>query len=174
MEKARELVSDNHFAHGFDVKSLRGLSEFAYMQDLREEHGRKYSTYFEDVKQGYSFEAYLDQVTHSPCMYTLVKFRLGAHYLAIETGAWQGKPRVERYCTFCATGEIEDEVHLIYNCPAYDDLRSQFDFIFNSLGEQNLKSFLDWQDKYAIGKFLHLCFALRKRLVQSSKDNSST
>lgn len=69
-------------------------------QDLREEHGRKYCNYFGNVKLGYSYESYLDQIAQiTPYLYTLARFRLGAHNLAIERGAWRGKSRTERCCT---------------------------------------------------------------------------
>ncbi|GAQ89854.1 protein with reverse transcriptase domain [Klebsormidium nitens] len=54
MEKARELATDEQLEkRGLDVKMLRDFSEMAYMQDLREDHGTKYETYFEVVKEAY-------------------------------------------------------------------------------------------------------------------------
>ena len=64
MGKARELATDGQLEKQvFDVKELRDLSEIAYMQDLREESGTKYVQYFENVKEGYSFEPYLDNLS---------------------------------------------------------------------------------------------------------------
>ena len=44
----------------------------------------------------------------------IVKFRLGSHYLPIETGRWNGSSREERICTTCE--EVGDEKHVIYRC----------------------------------------------------------
>ena len=55
----------------------------------------------------------------------LTRWRLSNHNLAIETGRYT-RPyteRRDRVCTMCNT--VEDEGHVIYLCPRYDDLRAQ-------------------------------------------------
>ena len=49
-----------------------------------------------------------------PIVGGILKFRLGSHYLPIETGRWSGCPRHERLCDTC--NEVGDEDHLIYRC----------------------------------------------------------
>ena len=49
-----------------------------------------------------------------PMAIDIIRFRVGSHYLPIETGHWNRKPRHERLCTNC--GEIGDEEHAIYSC----------------------------------------------------------
>jgi len=44
----------------------------------------------------------------------IIRFRVGSHYLPIETGRWNRKQRHERLCVNC--GEIGDEEHAVYNC----------------------------------------------------------
>ena len=44
----------------------------------------------------------------------ITKFRLGSHYLPIETGRWSRKPRNERICLNC--GVLGDEEHVLYRC----------------------------------------------------------
>lgn len=45
--------------------------------------------------------------------------------------------------SLCATGEVEDELHFLYNCPAYGDLRRDFHSIFEDNKDlKDLKSFL--------------------------------
>ena len=48
----------------------------------------------------------------------ITKFRLGSHYLPIETGRWVRKPRDERLCPSCNV--LGDEHHLIYECIEID------------------------------------------------------
>ena len=53
----------------------------------------------------------------------LTRWRLSNHNLAIETGRYT-RPyteRRDRVCTMC--NFVEDERHVIYMCPRYDDLR---------------------------------------------------
>ena len=70
------------------------------------------------------FKMYVDinpDLTPSPFLHSvhpiasdIIKFRLGSHYLPIETGRWNRTPRIERLCTTC--GELGDEKHIIYHC----------------------------------------------------------
>ena len=47
-----------------------------------------------------------------PIAHVITKFRLGNHYLPIETGRWRSIPRQERLCAVC--GVIGDEKQAIY------------------------------------------------------------
>ena len=49
-----------------------------------------------------------------PMASDIIRFRVGSHYLPIETGRWNRKLRHERVCPNC--GEIGDEEHVIYRC----------------------------------------------------------
>ena len=45
----------------------------------------------------------------------IIRFRLGSHFLPIETGRWCRKPRNERICGTCKI--VGDEEHYVYHCP---------------------------------------------------------
>ena len=49
-----------------------------------------------------------------PIAIDIIRFRVGSHYLPIETGRWARKQRNERLCTTC--GVVGDEEHAIYDC----------------------------------------------------------
>ena len=76
----------------------------------------------------YKFKIYLDinpdlnpspflHIIH-PLVNDIVKFRLGSHYLPIETGRWNRTPRQERLCQNCNI--LGDERHAIYECSLID------------------------------------------------------
>ena len=48
----------------------------------------------------------------------IIKFRVGSHYLPIETGRWCRIPRNDRLCQHCKV--LGDEIHLLYNCSDID------------------------------------------------------
>jgi hypothetical protein len=50
------------------------------------------------------------------------KFRCGVAPLRIETGRFENLRIEERICCFC-NDFIEDETHVLLNCPFYDDFR---------------------------------------------------
>ena len=57
----------------------------------------------------------------------LTRWRLSNHSLKIETGRYTVPytERKDRLCTLC--GSLEDEQHVIFDCPRYDDLRRDND-----------------------------------------------
>jgi hypothetical protein len=59
----------------------------------------------------------------------LIRFRTGAHYLAIETGRWSNPPtpRSGRSCTKCTRGVVEDELHFLFECTASSDIRQKYE-----------------------------------------------
>ena len=61
----------------------------------------------------------------------MCRFRHGALQLRVSTGRWErseedGKKtldRGKRICELCNAGKVEDEVHFVYECNIYEDLR---------------------------------------------------
>ena len=53
-----------------------------------------------------------------PVASDMIKFRLGSHYLPVETGRWCGLEHGLRLCGSC--GEIGDEKHVLYRCLLID------------------------------------------------------
>ena len=66
-------------------------------------------------------------------IFALAQFFFGAHQLEIERGRFVGgkRPRSERVCRCCQTGEREDELHFLLECPAYEDLRIACGTVFS-------------------------------------------
>ena len=56
--------------------------------------------------------------------YLSISFELGCHPLRIVAGRWQGSPRLQRICDRCTTGALDDECHLVFECPAFEQLRA--------------------------------------------------
>ena len=42
---------------------------------------------------------------------------------AIVTGEWYNTEKQKQSCKHCSDGAIENEIHLLLNCPVYKDLR---------------------------------------------------
>ena len=61
----------------------------------------------------------------------LMRFRTGAHHLRVETGRWL-KPRLPRSLTeglskmHLAGSTVEDEYHVLFECPAYHRIRLKY------------------------------------------------
>ena len=80
----------------------------------------------EELEAGYpqGMPRYIRHTSGIPFTYVkqLMRFRTGAHHLAIETGRWARPklPRQHRVCSKCSCTVVEDEVHFLFECPAYD------------------------------------------------------
>ena len=61
------------------------------------------------------------------------KFRCGVAPIRIETGRYEGLDVNSRTCPLCKNG-IEDEKHVILQCPQYNDIRQQ---LFNKAATVN-------------------------------------
>ena len=56
----------------------------------------------------------------------LTRFRISAHRLEIESGSYKKQPVSDRICKFCKLDQIEDEIHFLCNCSAYNFERQTF------------------------------------------------
>lgn len=105
---------------------------------------------------------------------SLMRLRTGAHHLAIETGRWQGLNRDERLCTKCNGGVVEDELHVLFECPFYDDVRAKFsEPLFSQFGGPGgvasvmqhqwfrCAEFMEQEPRF-VARFVHECLQKRR------------
>ena len=94
----------------------------------------------------------------------LTRWRLSCFDLMIEKGRYMSLPREERICSFCDT--IEDEHHVIFNCRAYDSIRTQFiDLLKANTTIQQILNPRNKNTAEQIGKFLKMIEDERKLLL---------
>ena len=68
------------------------------------------------MKNNISYEHYLDDIKIPQHRHDLTKLRVSAHPLLIERGRYS-QNRIERhlrFCTYCDSGELDDEKHSCY------------------------------------------------------------
>ena len=102
----------------------------------------------------------------------LIRFRLGAHGLGVVRGAWDNTDRRNRICRCCRTGVIEDEVHMIFECSLYNNIRSRFRDLFSEWTihsdeimitiaiddpDNMMRVFFRQQNIYKVAKFIVAC-----------------
>ena len=127
-------------------------------------------------KSSYSAETYLSNITSFKRRQILTKFRISNHKLRIETGRYSKEKISERVCSFCACDSPEDELHLLFKCKLYGNIRNTFfSFIssnspkFISMSEgtrvQYLMSPQDFVLANSVARFLTDCVLLRDRSV---------
>ena len=73
------------------------------------------------------------------------KFRIGNHNLRIESGRFTipKTPEDLRICDHCSLNSVENEMHVLFHCNLYDDLRG---ILFTKINERLNKLFTNYND----------------------------
>ncbi len=79
-----------------------------------------------EIKLEFGTEKYLqlDLGRYDKCL--LSQFRYGILPLEIETGRYKNLTREQRLCTLCNDGSVEDQIHFVFKCSVYNNIRSEF------------------------------------------------
>ena len=116
----------------------------------------------------------MSECISQPHLRSLIQFRTGSHCLRIETGRWDGTMRSDRTCRHCHWGVVEDEMHLVFECPAYMGVRRSYSCLFSSFGSwgrsahstnKDLAAFM-MQSQDKVASFIFACFQRRYMLEQ--------
>ena len=74
----------------------------------------------------FGFKKYLDVIPNQWKRSVFTRFKIGNHRLNVEIGRWRKVERHLRRCRFCFCGSIEDENHLLFHCPYFQEKRDVF------------------------------------------------
>ena len=98
-------------------------------------------TFYNSIKNDYIWEPYLDEVSNFNERRSTSRLRCSAHQLKVELGRYTNTPRDERICDYCYkvnnTRTLEDETHLINDCPLGDEIRSSYNSRIQSIYTQH-------------------------------------
>ena len=133
------------------------LSELSIAKEgsTRNSKLRTYKTFKSNLK----LEPYLTHLCFGKRQ-ALCKFRCSDHTLLIEIGRHKGLAVEERKCEMCTLRLVEDEIHFLITCPAYDNLRttllalSNVDCLPASLQFSKIMSSTDPIIMHALAKFI--------------------
>ena len=137
---------------------------------------------YSKIKSNYEPEQYLNAIKNEKLKKSLTKLRVSNHILMIEQGRYQNPKlsREHRFCPICVrngTEYVEDESHLICDCPAYNDLRENLFELLNDKMQINLSSLSQEIQTFTIlnpdsskcyqdiALFIYSCIRIRSTLV---------
>lgn len=82
--------------------------------------------FYQNIYSNHKRSSYVDLLRQKSERSTLCKIRLSAHNLEIEKGRHLSIPVNERICKICNSGDIEDELHFLFNCNKYSSARTDY------------------------------------------------
>ena len=85
------------------------------------------ASFYSVYKSTIELSPYLELVKVKNHRESLCRLLTSSHTLHIESGRWNRNPTVPRERRFCfnCISKIEDEFHFVFECPLYDQLRTQ-------------------------------------------------
>ena len=99
----------------------------------------------------------------------LSRFRCSSHGLRVESDRYLPvaikPPRHLRTCLLCARNLVENEHHLVFDCPLYDGQRFEFADLF-STDCRTLPCFLNQPNQDRVAHFIYACLDLRRSATQ--------
>ena len=114
----------------------------------------------------YRMQPYIQQIRGYRQHKFLAQIRCSSHKLRVETGRYTSEARHERTCRLCnSAAAIEDEQHILQQCPQLDDLRNAHIHLFQTSG-QTLTDLFDDHTPMLLAKYVcaallcinHCCF----------------
>lgn len=146
-----------------DIKATLSELQRRYLTSVSESALPKVQSYIGQIAAPlligtYQVSPYLKEVTSRVQLRHLAQLRTGSHRLRVETGRWERPrlPRQERTCLRCGSGNVDDEYHLVFDCPAMQELREQHAGLFAA--SEDLRSFLE-QESLQVAAFVSAGFA---------------
>ena len=115
-----------------------------------------YATWFARPVEKHA-RSLLDLPVSRRCMQRFLRFRMGCHRLPRDTGAWVGIPRLQRVCNICQHRTIGDEKHLVFECPALQDLRDKRPHLFDGAQTDAMVLFMWQDDMIGVVRFIDDC-----------------
>ena len=166
-----ETISIN----GFSTRSLLSYAENKLKTDQFDKWNSdiinqpKLRTYVQ-IKNEYKCENYVSMNLSRSIRSYIAQIRCGVLPLHIETGRYRNLKVEERLCKVCDLQTVENELHFVFDCPAYSQLRLVYlNWIiktypnFLNMGQAERLKFM-LTDKRVIlksGLFIQNCFLLR-------------
>ena len=82
--------------------------------------------FYSTLKGSFTREPYIDNAISRNQRSWISRIRSSSSRLGIELGRYRNIPVASRTCTYCSTGEIDDERHILLFCPLFDLKRACF------------------------------------------------
>ena len=97
------------------------------------------------------------------CMQHLLRFRMGCHKLPRDTACRLRVPRPNLFCTLCQQGHpgvSGGGKHIVFECPALQDLRDRYGNLFQTPQGDAMIPFMRQDDIIGVARFIDACLKI--------------
>lgn len=116
-------------------------------------------------------ELYFDAITSRHVRNMYIKFRLGITDLRCNKLRYRSANMLATMCPLCNNAP-EDELHFMFDCPAYDDLRqkhlSTYDLVFSRSQKLAILNNPDRAATISLARYVYYAFNLRRDMLALS------
>ena len=120
-------------------------------------------------KKEYCAESYIYKIHNRAHRSVFAQLRCGILPLKIETGRYTHIPIEFRMCTFCNANAVENEIHFLFDCSFYSEIRNKFWNSFNNISqnfencsnEEKLSNFMKENFVKKSSEFIYECYKKR-------------
>lgn len=139
--------------------------EAQFIHHLVSEEGSKTKYYIQTIRNNelsrdtYELQPYLKALNSWKQKSALAQFRTGSHWLNVEQGRFTGVQHEDRHCTRCSASVVDNEEHMIFECPALQSMREEATELFENIqhdGNNRVHAFLH-QNYGKVSKFIASC-----------------
>ena len=131
-----------------------------------------YAAWFAQPLQERAAYVHQSERVHPLHLCSLIRFRTGSHWLRVVSVRWRGVPREQRGCPLCSSGSVQDEMHMVFECPAFVCARQRHQQLFlgfggwtrSARGSKCMQAFMA-QHQPSIAAFIHACMERQRSFL---------
>jgi hypothetical protein len=165
---------DSYFGnHSVNINAIwASIHEIACLKWSNEVNSKPKLRTYKQIKQAYVVEPYVISFITRSQRSCLSQLRCGILPLFIETGRWSNIVYEQRICKMCSSGQVENEIHFLFYCSFYDNIRRSFlenvlelvpDYNNNITDISKLELCMKRPIVNLFSKFVHNIFNFRQR-----------
>jgi hypothetical protein len=132
---AKDLLLKQGGVRSVTTEHSRGFKCFVYYRWFSQD-GEEHRVHFDSIDRLARKDRFWFHLDRRNQIQAVARFRLGAHWLPIETGRFDRIARDQRYCPHCDHEAIGDEWHL-FQCPRFQEFRDKYDHLFRGIASLN-------------------------------------
>ena len=162
-----QLLLDEKYLKNIFLPKIKTTIRDQAVQSLFEKINNETQSffYYKDLITFHGLQKYLKKMPPDIWI-PLVKIRTSNHKLPVEIQSWRifFKPREERKCNVCKSGEVGDEFHYLAKCAVFEEDRQKF--LPSIIRDNSLENFIkilksdNIQILRGLAKFLNILFGV--------------